>query len=266
MRSVNVFVSAAFAAAVVNGTVCSDQIAGYDAARGNMPTDVCWEYSSNGGVAPPFNNGSAAVLGPTNQSGYHYWHRNLPAFSTVDGASITGSVRVNSSSYYFDGSYKRTGYYLLLTGSNGVGASLGIASDRVLLQIGDVNPADLTYAFNSTDAFHTYQLELMGSVATVKIDGNTVLVAPASIGAPTQARAYFGDISVLGNSSTQTAWVSVEATSECSPADFNCDDNVDGADLGQLLGVWNTNDCVADLNHDGIVDGGDLGILLGSWQ
>lgn len=48
-------------------------------------------------------------------------------------------------------------------------------------------------------------------------------------------------------------------------SDFNSDGVVDGADLGVLLGEWNTNDAAADLNDDGIVDGADLGLLLGDW-
>lgn len=49
------------------------------------------------------------------------------------------------------------------------------------------------------------------------------------------------------------------------PADLSGDGVVDGADLGTLLGAWNTANAAADLNHDGIVDGADLGDLLGSW-
>lgn len=47
-------------------------------------------------------------------------------------------------------------------------------------------------------------------------------------------------------------------------SDLNGDDVVDGADLGILLGLWNTAG-LADINQDGVVDGADLGVLLGSW-
>lgn len=42
---------------------------------------------------------------------------------------------------------------------------------------------------------------------------------------------------------------------------------VDGADLGELLGLWGTGGgfSKADFNCDGIVDGDDLGVLLGQW-
>ncbi|MFG0274092.1 MAG: hypothetical protein ACF8QF_03450 [Phycisphaerales bacterium] len=45
--------------------------------------------------------------------------------------------------------------------------------------------------------------------------------------------------------------------------DLNGDGEVDGADLGLLLGAWGTPD--ADLNGDGNTDGADLGLLLGAW-
>jgi len=52
----------------------------------------------------------------------------------------------------------------------------------------------------------------------------------------------------------------------CAPADLNCDGQVNGADLGTLLGQWGAcPGCSADFNSDGVVDGNDLGTLLGSW-
>ncbi len=50
------------------------------------------------------------------------------------------------------------------------------------------------------------------------------------------------------------------------PADFNDDGQVNGADLGTLLGQWGAcPGCTADLNDDGNVDGADLGTMLGAW-
>ena len=48
--------------------------------------------------------------------------------------------------------------------------------------------------------------------------------------------------------------------------DLDGDGDVDGADLGLLLGDFGiSGPSIADLNHDGRVDGADLGILLGAW-
>lgn len=52
----------------------------------------------------------------------------------------------------------------------------------------------------------------------------------------------------------------------CLPADFDCDGDIDGDDLGVLLASWGPcAGCEADLDGDGAVSGADLGILLGAW-
>lgn len=48
------------------------------------------------------------------------------------------------------------------------------------------------------------------------------------------------------------------------PCDLTGDGQVDGADLGLLLGNWGGSG-VGDLDGDGAVDGADLGQLLGAW-
>jgi hypothetical protein len=48
------------------------------------------------------------------------------------------------------------------------------------------------------------------------------------------------------------------------PADLNGDGDVDGADLGLLLGGWEQPG-PTDLNGDGTTNGADLGLLLSSW-
>jgi hypothetical protein len=49
--------------------------------------------------------------------------------------------------------------------------------------------------------------------------------------------------------------------------DLNGDGQVNGADLGLMLGEWGKcpKGCAGDLNDDGIVNGADLGLLLGGW-
>lgn len=61
------------------------------------------------------------------------------------------------------------------------------------------------------------------------------------------------------------AIVRFTAPESSSGADLNGDGQVDGADLGVLLGFWGTSDRNADLNGDGLVDGADLGLLLSAW-
>lgn len=48
--------------------------------------------------------------------------------------------------------------------------------------------------------------------------------------------------------------------------DIDQDGQVNGADLGRLLGQWGPcAGCESDLNGDGVVNGADLGILLSNW-
>ena len=56
----------------------------------------------------------------------------------------------------------------------------------------------------------------------------------------------------------------------CELTDFNCDNLVDGADLGVLLFHWGPCPdgrvgCTGDFNCDGAVNGADVGILLANW-
>lgn len=53
---------------------------------------------------------------------------------------------------------------------------------------------------------------------------------------------------------------------EC-PADFDANGQIDGADLGELLGSWGAcaAPCAPDFDGNGAVDGADLGELLGAW-
>lgn len=56
------------------------------------------------------------------------------------------------------------------------------------------------------------------------------------------------------------------AGAECvCVGDFNQDGQIDGDDLGTLLGAWGSADPAADFNGSGNVDGDDLGTLLGMW-
>lgn len=51
--------------------------------------------------------------------------------------------------------------------------------------------------------------------------------------------------------------------SDPCPEDLTGDGQVNGADLGLLLGAWGTAD--GDLTGDGVTDGADLGLMLGAW-
>ena len=90
------------------------------------------------------------------------------------------------------------------------------------------------------------------SAQTLVLEGQVLLIR---VGSPVEGDEGSGVINILcepigGN--------------DC-PEDLNGDGQVDGADLGLMLGAWGTGDPDADVNDDGNVDGADLGLLLGAW-
>ncbi len=49
------------------------------------------------------------------------------------------------------------------------------------------------------------------------------------------------------------------------PGDIHGDRQVEAADLGLLIGTWDTDNPDADIDGDGNVDGADLAFILGYW-
>ena len=74
-----------------------------------------------------------------------------------------------------------------------------------------------------------------------------------------------GPCSAIAGGHSHTVAVAIQ-TLTCT-ADLNHDNNVNGADLGVLLGQWATagGTTGADINADGTVNGADLGLMLGAW-
>jgi polyhydroxybutyrate depolymerase len=57
-----------------------------------------------------------------------------------------------------------------------------------------------------------------------------------------------------------------ECSDDSIAGDFNGDGIVDGVDLSQLLGYWNTANPLYDIDANGLVDGADLTIVLANWS
>ena len=72
-----------------------------------------------------------------------------------------------------------------------------------------------------------------------------------------QGSVYTNAVTILGEPTGQV-------TNPC-PGDANNDHIVNGADIGVVIGNWNTAGPTGDLNNDGIVNGADLGIVIGNW-
>jgi len=96
--------------------------------------------------------------------------------------------------------------------------------------------------------------------------GTSTAVEPVSAGGLTKV--VSGTVPGLVVTGTLTGCVVTVACSDVF-ADLDCDGAVDGADMGLLLGTWDTAGELApspDLDGSGLVDGGDLGLLIAAWS
>jgi hypothetical protein len=106
--------------------------------------------------------------------------------------------------------------------------------------------------------------ENIGALGNLNVAFDAVSAAPGTYHA--SLTLFTSDEDIPGETDGELVLdLTVTVTSDASPADINGDGNVDGADLGQLLGAWSTPG-PGDINGDGIVDGADLAILLGEWS
>ncbi|MFO0838703.1 MAG: alpha-amylase family glycosyl hydrolase [Phycisphaerae bacterium] len=106
--------------------------------------------------------------------------------------------------------------------------------------------------------------ELLNSQAT-QYDGNGMVNATTiqTIATPRDGFAQSATIAVPQMGMLVLRW-NVPPGGSC-PGDLNNDRTVNEADLGILLGAWQTS-AGGDLNGDGQTNESDLGILLGAWQ
>ncbi len=81
------------------------------------------------------------------------------------------------------------------------------------------------------------------------------------------ASARYVRIRVAADAASVPEIDAVVAVRPMRAGDVDGDGDVDGADLGVLLGAWGPADAgaAADLDRDGDIDGADLGLLLGDW-
>lgn len=207
--------------------------------------------------------------GPPVEEQYLYWSSD-DAFLFADGVAFEAEVRVLQSQYGINPceGWARPGFAFSLTDGTGHSFWVGLGASKVFL----TNNPYLAFgangiveaAFDTTDEFHVYRLEVIGSNATLFVDGGALLSLNA-LGAPAGGTSftYIGDPTSWSNSETQTRRFVLEIGA-CCIGDLNGDGAVNGADLGLLLGDWGAAG-PGDLDHSGTVDGADLGLLLGTW-
>lgn len=150
--------------------------------------------------------------------------------------------------------------------STGVGDSSNLAGDYVFF---DGAPGDLWMAAASGDT--GFDIPSGSYFPSEPLTGLPSPIDPVFIGLNASGtwRLTITDKGLQDIGSIDTWTLSLEIDGATCPAqcfgDINGDGIVDGADLGELLGAWGSNNPCIDLNGSGDVDGADLGLLLGAW-
>jgi len=110
-------------------------------------------------------------------------------------------------------------------------------------------------------------------VFTLLTDVQTLVGAPVALAASDTDGDGTPDLISVGENSGEgvagllAGFISVYLAVPTCPGDLAGDGQVDGADLGAILGAWGRvgPNVPEDINGDGIVDGADLGLLIQNW-
>jgi hypothetical protein len=186
----------------------------YDPSLGTLPTAQGW---SSTGSAPSSIIGGSLYENNTLTGGAQQWTASAGSsdFNTVAGAVADIDLRVVSGSYEDFSANWRTSYNFDFTDKNGLEFDLGISSSGIIIGTDE----NLTYAksspfipFDTTSAFHDYQVAINASGVRVSIDGNLIAAATLPLGGPTPPDApnsvYFGPAEPYGTSETYVNSVS----------------------------------------------------------
>lgn len=229
-----------------------------NAANGNGSVVVGWQDAADGfRQAAMWVNGVQSIL--TNGNG--------PASEALD-VSADGSIVCGSGGFYTDWTAWR---WTAETGVVSLGAvpffgwrgsATGMSADgSTIVGFNRPNPGPSAggRGYIWTEATGMVDLTDHAIAQGIDLAPNVILALPLDI-------SHDGTTIVGVNNLGLSFILTLPAPEEpACVGDMNADLVVDGADLGLLLGLWDTTDATADFNDDGLVDGADLGLLLGAW-
>jgi hypothetical protein len=132
-----------------------------------------------------------------------------------------------------------------------------------------VTPASPTtaIAFDATsNAFGLAFVKVYASgdqlIGPLTIPANTARFVGITSGTPIVKVNFSSTLGAVTDTGIDSVRIATYVTAALG--DIDGDGNVNGVDLGLLLGAWGGSG-LADLNCDDIVDGADLAIVLGAW-
>jgi hypothetical protein len=192
----------------------SAQVFDYQASLGTLPTSQGWTLTQSGSPAAAVVTGGYLKSVTTTNAQTQFWSVSPSTIDFSRGASIEARVRINNSTFYNDGSFKRSGWNLLLSDSAGRFILAGISNASVHLRR-DNNTGGTQAAVNMVGNFATVKLSVSGSTATLSLNGSQILTTSVSAaGGTAENQMSFGESSILALSDTDVEWVRAEAVPE----------------------------------------------------
>lgn len=206
----------------------------YDASLGTLPSEQGWSLHQVGvNVTPPsVTNGvlvqstMPAVAQPTcvaiPDPRVQDWRESDTPIDYADGLVMQAEVRILASEYGVDpcddNDYLRPGFLMIVRDKSGYDFRVGLGESQLFLAnhgfIASGDPGAVELAFDTTDGFHTYRLEVDASGGTLSIDGVPMLAvlksAQQTSTGPNPSLVTIGDGTAWSNASFEMRSFSVK--------------------------------------------------------
>jgi hypothetical protein len=192
----------------------------YDASLGTLPQSQQFTYSGDQGNDPPMVAGGLLLENKTQPNTAQYWSAADTSIDFSSAFGIEASLLVNSSNFVQNGGdgSSREGYYLFAADITGRAYTVGITSSGVVL---NDYPSGHVIPYTLSNGFHTYDLLVSNSLASLSIDGVVVAsdVAPESAGIQgVTGLTSFGAAAGASVSNTELSFFcSSDSGSSCAP-------------------------------------------------
>jgi len=258
--------------AVLMAGVCHAQTVSYDASLGTLPEDQGWDRTVQEPVTVSLGAGELEVSSmpftqntcdSTSEPQFVFWRPEVLEIDFAAGARLSARLRVVASQYEILPCvfWYRPGFSFALVSTttrqafwSGLGESRVFLSNDFYAPSG--SPAVVEAPLVTTDAFHDYELEVLGTRAVLSVDGVPLLelneLGPVLSG----ASSWIGDGTVWANSHTLIERFAI-AAGGCA-ADLDDDGDADSDDFFAYLDLFAAGDPDADIDGDGDIDSDDF--------
>ena len=195
----------------------------------------------------------------------------LASMSTINGCTIEGNVATSEGG----GLHGYAGGEWTISGCTIVGNTAVDNGGGIRCSLSIANISDSTISGNSAGDGGGIFTTTTTTISDCTISENT---AGGGIRSYSSHLITILSTNICGNASDQiwgNNWTDgggncvQDSCDDCGaapcPADYDGNGVIEGPDLTQLLGAWNTTNEELDLTGDGLINGPDLTVLLGGW-